>query len=118
MTRHAVRQRLVGKRRIGHEVATDGRAAFDLVRWRADYQLRPRYKYNSALTNYEKHAPNVVAVPMGQGFIDYRAFLTAMRTSGFKGTIAYEMCSPLIGGNDLPTLDAYARKFIEYTKGV
>ena len=39
----------------------------------ADYQLRPRYKYNPAIVNYEPKTPYVQAVQMGEGFIDYGA---------------------------------------------
>ncbi|MBI2685595.1 MAG: sugar phosphate isomerase/epimerase [Acidobacteria bacterium] len=80
----------------------------------ADYQLRPRYKYQPALINYEAQTPAVVAVPMGDGFIDYKLFLRALKTNGFKGTIAYEMCSPLRGGGSEANLDRYARRFIEW----
>ncbi len=80
----------------------------------ADYVLRPRYRYQPALVNYERQMPFVQAVPMGEGFIDYRAFLAALRAGGFTGTIAYEMCSPLQHGGSLETLDSYARRFLEY----
>jgi sugar phosphate isomerase/epimerase len=82
----------------------------------ADYQLRPRYKYNAALVNYEKQTAFVQAVPMGQGFIDYKAFFRGLKKSGFDGTVAYEMCSPLADGGDLATLDDYARRFLTYMK--
>lgn len=80
----------------------------------ADYQLRPRYKYEPALVNYRAETPYAQAVPMGEGFIDYRSFLQALRGGGFSGSIAYEMCSPLLHGGDLATLDRYARRFLEY----
>jgi sugar phosphate isomerase/epimerase len=83
----------------------------------ADYQLRPRYKYDAALVNYTRHTPNVVAVPMGEGFIDYRKFLASLTQAGFNGSIAYEMCSPLIDGGDDKTLERYARRFLEYMAG-
>ena len=38
----------------------------------------------------------------------------ALKDGGFDGSIAYEMCSPLLHGGDLATLDCYARRFIEY----
>ena len=79
----------------------------------ADYQLRPRYRYDAALVNYAVEQPYVQAVPMGDGFIDYRAFLAALREGGFGGSIAYEMCSPLLHGSDEATLDRYARRFLE-----
>ena len=80
----------------------------------ANYQLRPRYRYAPALVNYEKLTPSVQAVPMDEGFIDYRAFLAALEAGGFTGTVAYEMCSPLLGGGSVENLDCYARKFLEF----
>lgn len=80
----------------------------------ANYQLRPRYRYAPALVNYERLLPTVQAVPVDEGFIDYRAFLSALREGGFDGVIAYEMCSPLRGGGSMDNLDAYARRFLEW----
>ena len=79
----------------------------------ADYQLRPRYKYQPQLVNYEMATPYVQAVPMGEGFIDYEGFLRGL---GPKISVAYEMCSPLLHGGDLKTLDDYARRFVAYIK--
>ncbi len=83
----------------------------------ADYQLRPRYKYNAAVVNYTRETALVQAVPMGEGEIDYRAFMAALREAGFGGTVAYEMCSPLLDGGSVETLDRYARRFLEYWSG-
>jgi sugar phosphate isomerase/epimerase len=80
----------------------------------ADYQLRPRYRYEPALVNYREEKPFTQAVPMGEGFIDYRSFFESMRSAGFNGSVAYEMCSPLLHGGDLETLDRYAAKFLDY----
>jgi sugar phosphate isomerase/epimerase len=80
----------------------------------ADYQMRPRYRYEPALVNYTAATPATVAVPMGEGFIDYRGFLQAMEEGGFRGTVAYEMCSPLREGGSMEVLDRYARRFLEY----
>ncbi len=80
----------------------------------ADYQKRPRYKYQPALVNYEAQTPFIQAVPMGEGFIDYPAFFATLKAGGFSGSIAYEMCSPLRDGHDMATLDRYARRFLEY----
>jgi sugar phosphate isomerase/epimerase len=83
----------------------------------ADYQLRPRYRYNAAVVNYEPATPYVQAVPMGEGFIDYPGFFGGLREGGFRGSVAYEMCSPLLGGGSMENLDRYARRFLEYMKG-
>lgn len=84
----------------------------------ADYQLRPRYRYQPAAVNYVRDTPLAQAVPMGTGVIDYRAFLTALWEGGFRGSVAYEMCSPLLDGSDMATLDGYARAFLDYMRGL
>jgi sugar phosphate isomerase/epimerase len=84
----------------------------------ADYQLRPRFRYRPELVNYEPDTPYTVAVPMGEGFIDYRAFFEGLRAGGYAGGVAYEMCSPLRDGGDLATLDRYARRFVEYMRAL
>ena len=82
----------------------------------ADYQLRPRYRYQPQIVNYTRETPLVQAVPMGQGEIDYRCFLNSLREGGFEGTIAYEMCSSLSTGGSEASLDACGRAFLEYMK--
>jgi sugar phosphate isomerase/epimerase len=80
----------------------------------ADYQLRPRYRYHPQLVNYSRETAYVQAVPMGDGFIDYQSFFAALHDGGFRGSIAYEMCSPLLHGGDEATLDRYATRFLDY----
>jgi sugar phosphate isomerase/epimerase len=84
----------------------------------ADYQVRPRYKYNPALVNYDKQLGWSQAVPMGEGFVDYRAFLSGLVDGGFTGSLAYEMCSPLLHGGSMETLDRYARQFLAYIEEI
>jgi sugar phosphate isomerase/epimerase len=84
----------------------------------ADYQKRPRYRYEPAVINYAPLNPYVQAVPMGEGFIDYAGFLRAMAENGFDGSVAYEMCSPLAGGGSMENLDRYARRFLEFMENV
>jgi sugar phosphate isomerase/epimerase len=83
----------------------------------ANYALRPRFRYHPTLVNYEKLLPTVQAVPMDEGFIDYRCFLRNLSASGFQGPVAYEMCSPLRGGGSIENLDLYARKFLGFMRG-
>jgi len=80
----------------------------------ANYQKRPRYRYNPALVNYEPLPARAQAVPMDRGFIDYPAFFGALEDAGFNGTVAYEMCSPLLGGATLANLDRHAAAFLEF----
>jgi len=84
----------------------------------ADYQLRPRFRYQPGVVNYQAETAWVQAVPMGEGFIDYRGFLRALRQGGYQGPVAYEMCSPLLGGGGLENLDRYARRFLEFLRAV
>jgi len=80
----------------------------------ADYQLRPRYRYDPRVCNYVTETPLAQAVPMGQGDIDYRRFLSALWDRGSNASVAYEMCSPLLAGGGMEALDQYARAFLEY----
>jgi sugar phosphate isomerase/epimerase len=82
----------------------------------ADYVRLPRYRYQPELVNYVPCPDYVQAVPVGEGFIDYQGFLTALRQHGFNGCVAYEMCSPLRDGGDLEVLDRYARRFLEFMR--
>jgi sugar phosphate isomerase/epimerase len=84
----------------------------------ADYLRRPRFRYQPNLVYYEGQPDAVRAVPMGEGFIDYRSFFTALRNIGYQGYVAYEMCSPLRGGGTLENLDSCGRRFLEFMKGV
>jgi sugar phosphate isomerase/epimerase len=80
----------------------------------ANYQMRPRFRYRPELVNYETLLPEVRAVPIDEGFIDYRLFLKAMAAGGYDGPVAYEMCSPLEGGGGVENLDRCAKKFLEF----
>jgi len=80
----------------------------------ANYQRRPRYRYQADVVNYTPALPYAQAVPIDQGFIDYHRFLQALREGGFRGSVAYEMCSPLLGGGSEENLDRYARRFVEF----
>jgi len=84
----------------------------------ANYALRPRFRYHPTLVNYEKLLPTVQAVPMDEGFIDYRCFLAQMEAGGFEGPVAYEMCSPLRGGGAMENLDFYGRKFVSFMRAL
>jgi sugar phosphate isomerase/epimerase len=82
----------------------------------ADYVRLPRFRYRPELVNYHRGDDYVQAVPVGEGIIDYRGFLTAFKEHGFDGSVAYETCSPLRDGGDLETLDRYARGFLEFLR--
>jgi sugar phosphate isomerase/epimerase len=80
----------------------------------ADYVRRPRFRYQPPLVNFAREPDAIRAVPMGEGFIDYRTFLGALQKAGYQGHVAYEMCSPLRGGGGEENLDRCASRFLEY----
>ncbi len=82
----------------------------------ADYMRRPRFKYHPRLVNYEREMDVIRAVPMGEGFIDYRAFFAALEEVGYVGYVGYEMCSVLEGGGSEESLDRCAQKFVAWMK--
>lgn len=78
----------------------------------ADYQIRPRFRYQPAQVNFESLTPATLAVPMGEGIINYRAFFAGLHEGGYRGPVAYEMCSPLRGGGSVENLDMCAQRFL------
>ena len=82
----------------------------------ANYQFRKRFRYRPELVNYEGLIPEVKAVPIDEGFINYGSFLRTMLTNGYSGPVAYEMCSPLTGGGGCANLDRCAKKFLKFLK--
>lgn len=84
----------------------------------ADYVRLPRFQYRPELVNYRRDDDYIQAVPMGEGFIDYRGFLAALKSGGYDGWVAYEMCSPLRDGKSVEVLDRYAKQFLEWFRSV
>jgi sugar phosphate isomerase/epimerase len=84
----------------------------------ADYVRRPRFSYVPQLVNYTRETDAIRAVPIGEGFIDYRSFFDALEAAGYQGPVAYEMCSPLRGGGSEANLDRGAKQFLEYMHGI
>ena len=80
----------------------------------ADYVRLPRYVYRPELVNYERQEPAPVrAVPLGEGFLDLEAFFAGLKEGGFRGYVAYEMCSPVRGGGAESNLDSTAAVSLE-----
>ncbi len=82
----------------------------------ADYKELPRFKYELNQTNYTKLQSQMRAVPIGEGFLDYKTFINTLKEIGYQGYIAYEMCEVLEGGGSIENLDRTAKKFLEYVK--
>ena len=80
----------------------------------ADYKELPRYKYEHTQTNYIPLVSQLRAVPIGQGFLDYKNFISTLREIGYQGYIAYEMCEVLDGGGSVENLDRCAKAFLDY----
>jgi sugar phosphate isomerase/epimerase len=82
----------------------------------ADYVRRPRFVCNPPIVNYEQQADAIRAVPMGEGFIDYRTFLGTMKEIGYNGFVGYEISSVIQGGGSEDNLDRCARQFVQWMK--
>jgi len=82
----------------------------------ADYKELPRFKYELNHTNYTELQSQMRAVPIGEGFLDYKLWISTLKEIGYQGYIAYEMCEVLEGGGSIENLDRTARKFLEYVK--
>jgi len=82
----------------------------------ADYKELPRFRYEINQTNYTKLQSQMRAVPIGEGFLDYKLWINALKEIGYQGYIAYEMCEVLEGGGSVENLDRAAKKFIDYVK--
>ena len=82
----------------------------------ADYVKLPRYKYESAQVNYETLLPENKLVPIGEGYLDYKTFISTLKEIGYQGYIAFEMCAELKGGGSVENLDKTAKAFLEYVK--
>lgn len=82
----------------------------------ADYKELPRFRYEITHTNYTKVESQMRAVPIGEGFLDYKTFINALKEIGYQGYITYEMCEVLEGGGSVENLDRAAKKFLEYVK--
>jgi len=80
----------------------------------ANYVRLRRFLYDPAVIDYQARVPAVQAVPIEEGFIDYRGFLRSLCAGGFTGSVAYEICSPTRDGGSLEMLDRYARLFLEF----
>jgi sugar phosphate isomerase/epimerase len=82
----------------------------------ADYKELPRFRYEINQTNYTRLQSQMRAMPMGEGFLDYKLWINTLKEIGYQGYIAYEMCEVLEGGGSIENLDKTARKFLDYVK--
>lgn len=82
----------------------------------ADYKELPRFRYEINHTNYTKLQSQMRAVPIGEGFLDYKTFINTLKEIGYQGYITYEMCEVLDGGGSIENLDRAAKKFLEYVE--
>jgi sugar phosphate isomerase/epimerase len=79
-----------------------------------DFVRRPHYRYVPETVTYREAGLEMVAVPVGEGDVDYAEFVSALMEIGYQGALAYEMCSPLVGGGGEENLDRCARASLAY----
>ena len=78
----------------------------------ADYKELPRYTYELNHTNYVRQESQMRAVPIGEGFLDYKTFINTLKEIGYQGYITYEMCEVLDGGGSVENLDKAAKHLL------
>src|SRR3974390_2536462 len=61
------------------KAAAEKMGAITVLTTMPNYQMRPRYRLATRLTNFEPVLPAAQAVPIDEGFIDYPAFLSALQ---------------------------------------
>jgi len=83
-----------------------------------DFLRRTKYRYLPATVTFEESGTEMVGVPPGEGPTDFREFVGALKDVGYKGWLAYEMCSPLVGGGAEANLDRCAKQTLEYMRGL
>jgi sugar phosphate isomerase/epimerase len=82
----------------------------------ADYEKLPRFRYEPEEVNYVPLLPENRLVPIGEGYLDYKTFISTLKEIGYQGYIAFEMCAELKGGGSVENLDKTAKAFLEYVK--
>ena len=82
----------------------------------ADYEKLPRYRYESSQVNYVEELAENRMVATGEGYLDYKTFISTLKEIGYQGYISYEMCAPLKGGGSIENLDKNAKVFLNYLK--
>jgi sugar phosphate isomerase/epimerase len=84
----------------------------------ADDVRRPCFTSHPDVVNYSRKTDVVRAGPMGDGFIDYQAFLKGLREGGYSedSWVAYKLCSPLEGGGSEQHLDRYAQQVVAWMR--
>ena len=81
----------------------------------ADYVIQPQFRYDPGHVNYVREESALVrAVAPGTGQVDYESFFRGLRSAGYGGPVAYEMCATLQGGGSLENLDRTARHFLQF----
>lgn len=57
-------------------------------------------------------------VPLGEGEVDWRSFIGALKEIGYDGFLAYEICGPRVGGGKEENLDLGVRESIGYLRKI
>ncbi len=83
-----------------------------------DFVRRTRYRYIPETVTYEESGLEMVGVPAGQGKTDFAKFVDALKEINYSGWLAYEMCSPLVGGGGEANLDRCAKETLDYMNGL
>ena len=81
-----------------------------------DFVRRVKHRYLPETVSFEENGEEFVGITPGQGPTDYREFVGALKDTGYSGWLAYEMCSPLVGGGAEENLDRCATETLDYMR--
>ncbi len=56
------------------------------------------------------------AVSLGDGEVDLKTFVNALKKEGYQGYLAYEICGPVTGGGGEENLDKYSKNALSYMR--
>lgn len=88
--------------------------ASDHIHRRISFHLAPsQFK----MTGYYSFT-RTLTTPIGDGEIDYYIFFKALKSVGYDSYMAYEICSPIIGGGSESNLDLCARNSLKRLKEI
>jgi len=88
----------------------------------ASDQLQRKVAFHNAPSTFKMTGfytlTKTIAVPAGDGVVDYRTFFKALKKIGYDSYMAYEICAPIQGGGSEANLDRCAQKSLAYLRKI
>jgi len=84
----------------------------------SDHYWRPMLQWVPPGHSGYYHVTRWSAALLGEGEVDYRTFVRALKSVGYQGYLSYEICGAIPGGGAEENLDAAARKALAFVRGL